>query len=282
METSVIEIIRIKMIRILTKYCISSTLPLVSYDLGLNYNRQRDFMALVRYGKITNSLEKREIVLLRAFPCKWGRCSFCTYIDDNSTDEDAINKTNFKVLEMVTGEFEVLEVINSGSCFEIPTATLEFLKVIVVAKKIRKLYFEAHWSYRHRLDEFRNFFCVPITFITGIETFDDDFRNRVLKKGIAFKDIDEVKSYFQSICLMVGIEGQTKDMISRDIDILVKNFDHGTVNLFVENESGIKPDLELQKWFRENYAWLENEKKIDVLWKNTDFGVGAEESESSR
>ncbi len=77
-----------------------------------------------RYNKITNK-NCREIVLLKAFPCAWGKCSFCDYTDDNSTDKGAMIALNSKILSYVTGEFGVLEVINSGSCFELPKETLE-------------------------------------------------------------------------------------------------------------------------------------------------------------
>ena len=50
-----------------------------------------------RYNKITNK-NNREIVLLRAFPCIWGKCSFCDYIDDNGRDEEELNKLNKEVL----------------------------------------------------------------------------------------------------------------------------------------------------------------------------------------
>ena len=48
-----------------------------------------------RYSEITNK-NQREIVLLKAFPCVWGKCSFCDYILDNSNFEDEINKLNLK------------------------------------------------------------------------------------------------------------------------------------------------------------------------------------------
>lgn len=231
-------------------------------------------MGIKRYSLIENSSRKREIVLLKAFPCVWGRCSFCDYIHDNSENEDEINASNKEVLAQVTGCCEALQVINSGSCFEIPAASMQMIKDTVVKHHIKQLYFEAYWSYRHRLHEIENFFQVPIIFITGIETFDEHFRNTVLKKGIVFSDVSEVRKYFQSVCLMVGIQGQTKDMIRRDIDILMHNFLHGTINFYVNNTTSIKADLELQQWFREEFAWLKNSEKVDILFDNTDFGVG--------
>jgi hypothetical protein len=229
---------------------------------------------LVRYGRIIRSKDRREIILLKALPCRWGHCSFCNYIEDNSVDIEEINRINKSVIQGVTGEFGVLEVINSGSCFELPDETLKMLQKLVAEKDIRKLYFESHWIYRHKLNDFRSLFPAPIVFITGIETFDDFFRNQILKKGVQFKNVEEIKQYFDSICIMVGMVGQTKEMIANDVKILIDNFDHGTVNLFVENGTEIKPDFELQSWFKKEYGWLEQVQKIDVLWKNTDFGVG--------
>ena len=226
-----------------------------------------------RYNKITNK-NNREIVLLRAFPCIWGKCSFCDYIDDNGRDEDELNKLNKEVLDNITGEFGVLEVINSGSCFEIPKETMNYIKKIVDEKKIKLLFFESHWCYRNRLDEIKNFFNVPIIFKIGVETFDYDFRNNFLNKNAKFKDAKEVAEKFQSVCLMVGIKGQTKDMIRKDIEILLENFKYGTINVFVDNTTSIKRDEELVQWFRKEYSYLDDHPTSEVLYHNTDFGVG--------
>lgn len=226
-----------------------------------------------RYNKIINK-NNREIVLLRAFPCIWGKCSFCDYIDDNGRDEDELNRLNKEVLDNITGEFGVLEVINSGSCFEIPKETMNYIKKIVDEKKIKLLFFESHWCYRNRLDEIRNFFNIPIIFKIGVETFDYDFRNNFLNKNAKFKDAKEVAEKFQSVCLMVGIKGQTKDMIRKDIEILLENFKYGTINVFVDNTTAIKRDEELIQWFRKEYSYLDDYPTIEVLYHNTDFGVG--------
>ena len=226
-----------------------------------------------RYNKITNK-NNREIVLLRAFPCVWGKCSFCDYIDDNGRNEEGLNKLNKEVLDNITGEFGVLEVINSGSCFEIPKETLEYIKKIIDEKGIKLLFLESHWCYRNKLDEMRKFFNIPIIFKIGIETFDYDFRNKFLNKNAKFKDPKEVQEKFQSVCIMVGIKGQTKEMIKRDMDIVQQYFKYATINVFVENTTDIKRDEELVKWFRKEYRYLDKHPTIEVLYNNTDFGVG--------
>ena len=226
-----------------------------------------------RYSKVINK-NLREIVLLKALPCIWGKCAFCDYIDDNDDNIAEINKLNKEVLNNITGEFGVLEVINSGSCFEIPRESLEYIKKIVVVKKIKKLFLESHWCYKNRLQEMRDFFGIEIIFKIGVETFDNSFRNLVLNKNANFKTVDEVKESFQSVCLLVGIKGQTKEMIKRDINLVLENFKYATINVFINNTTDVKRDEELVQWFTDNFKYLEDYQYIEVLYNNTDFGVG--------
>ena len=230
-------------------------------------------MAMERYSRITDN-NQREILLLRAFPCAWGKCAFCDYIEDNGRDEEEMVKENRQVISQVTGEFGVLEVINSGSCFELPKETLEDIRQTVRRLSIQRLIFESHWIYRHRLEEMRQFFGIPVTYKMGVETFDYDFREKVLNKHAEFKTPQEAAEYFDSICLMVGIQGQTKEMIRNDISMLKKYFRHGTVNVYNNNTTPIKRDEELVKWFMEEYKWLLDDPEVEVLYEITDFGVG--------
>ena len=226
-----------------------------------------------RYSVITEK-NPREIVLLRAFPCAWGKCAFCDYIEDNGRNREEMEEQNRQVLSQVTGGLGVLEAINSGSCFELPRETLEDIKTIAGEKNIRRLIFESHWIYRHRLEELREFFRIPVTYKIGVETFDYDFRERVLNKHADFKSPQEVARFFDSICLMVGIKGQTKEMIRNDITILKQYFSHGTVNVFNNNSTPIRRDEELVRWFMEEYRWLLDDPDVEVLYNITDFGVG--------
>jgi hypothetical protein len=226
-----------------------------------------------RYSIIENK-NKREIVLLKSFPCVWGKCTFCDYILDNSESREEINILNNEVLKNVTGKYKTLEVINSGSCFEIPEETLVEIREVIREKGIEKLFLESHWCYRNRLNEMREFFGIPIVFKIGVETFDYDFRNKVLVKNAKFVNPEEVKEYFDSPCLMVGIKGQTKEMVDRDVEIVLKYFSYGTVNIFTTNTSKLERDEELIHWFKEKYEYLNHNPNIEVLYNNTDFGVG--------
>lgn len=110
-----------------------------------------------RYGIISQKFP-REIVLLKASPCRWGKCRFCDHILDNSTDVPRMIATNRQVLRQVTGVYKRLEVIDSASVFELPEQSLEDIRQVVLEVGIVELVFEAHWMYRHRLQGLRDFF----------------------------------------------------------------------------------------------------------------------------
>jgi hypothetical protein len=219
-------------------------------------------------------LENREIVLLKGKPCFWGKCSFCDYINDNSKNDEEMDTINRKIIDKITGEKGVLEVINSGSCFELTEKTLDMIKQKIIEKNIKKLYLESHWNYKNYLDDMRLFFGIPIIFKIGVETFDNVFRNEFLNKNAKFNSAKEVSDYFDSPCLMVGIKGQTKQMIRKDIELLLKYFKYGTINIFTENSTNIKRDDKLVEWFVKEYKFLKDKENIDFLYENTDFGVG--------
>lgn len=130
--------------------------------------------------------------------------------------------------------------------------------------------------YRHCLDELREEFKgIHLFFKTGVETFDDAFRNRVLKKGVTYGSVDELASYFDSPCLMVGIRGQSRDRVLEDIRIGLKHFKRITLNIYNNNTSPIKRDDDLVAWFlQEVYPFYEDDPRVDILVDITDFGVG--------
>lgn len=171
-----------------------------------------------RYSKITDVHRyKREIVLLKSRPCAYGKCTFCDYILDNSKNIDEINSTNFDVLNNITGEFGILEIINSGNIFELPQATKNRIKEIIKEKDIKLLFVEAHWMYKDHLHRIKDFFETDIFMKTGLESFDNEFREKVLNKGFFHSSPKQLSELFDSVCLLIGVIGQTKEMIKKTL-----------------------------------------------------------------
>ena len=227
-----------------------------------------------RYARITGKIP-REIVLLRSLPCIWSKCTFCDYIEDNTHDLDEIQRVADEELAKVTGEFGRLEVINSGSIQEIPKPVRAQIRDLLVDKGITEFICESYWAYRKSFDETRAYFGVRTRIKLGVETFDHYLRNNVLQKAMPFDDPQEVARFTDTICLLVGFRGQTRDIIRRDIDFMLNHFKYGCVNLFTENSksTGLL-DNDVKTWFAEHYRFLEDLPHIEVLRHNTDFGVG--------
>ena len=231
-----------------------------------------------RYSIIRDKMP-REFVLLQGTGCRWRRCEFCDYHSDVSDDPFEVNR---QVLEQVTGEYGVLDVINSGSAMELDDRTIEMLRRIIVEKKIHTLWCEMHWMYRNRLEQFAQRILdgvsnsqLSIKFRCGVETFDPELRKRWNKGVPEGVTAEEVARYFQGVCLLCCTEGETRERIVRDIELARKHFEYFSVNVFCNNTTKIKRDQALVDWFvSEVYPTIKDDPRIEVLIDNTDLGVG--------
>ena len=215
----------------------------------------------------------REFILLQGRGCRWGQCTFCDYHHDTSDDPFSINK---EVLKRVTGEYGVLDIINSGSGIELDEQTIELIKEVVREKRIHTLWFEMHYMYRHRLAAFAAQFApAKVKFRCGIESFDDAQRKRWNKGVAADVTVDDVARYFQGVCLLCCTRGESRERISNDIHLAEKYFEYFSVNLFCNNGTSHERDEELVTWFiDELYPSLKDSPKAEVLLNNTDLTVG--------
>ena len=225
-----------------------------------------------RYALIHTKMP-REFVLLQGAGCKWKKCTFCDYHEDVSSNPFAVNES---VLRQVTGQYGVLDVINSGSAMELDSETIALIKEVVKEKQIHTLWFEAHYMYRKKLAEFAQQFApTQVKFRCGIETFDTGLRD-IWKKGIPSSVTPEdVAQYFQGVCLLCCTQGESKEHIMKDIETAKKHFEYFSVNVFCNNSTSVKQDAELAQWFaREVYPQIKDVDGIEVLMENTDLGVG--------
>lgn len=231
----------------------------------------------VRYSVITDK-NSREIVMLVGNGCKWRKCRFCDYHLDSSKDEELNFSINKGVLENVTGIYHQLEVINSGSFVDLNADTLNLIKQICVDKKINKIHFECHWMHRDKVDDFKQMFeniGVKAVIKLGMETFDYNYRESVLVKGIDERNPEIIAKYFDEINLLQGLTGQTVESMCNDIEIGLKHFERVCVNIMTPNKMPIKPDEKVIEKFRKYVypKYIKNER-VDILLNNTDFGVG--------
>lgn len=225
-----------------------------------------------RYALITEKMP-REMLLLVGSGCFWRKCTFCDYFNDTSANA---HKTNARELSKVTGEFGVLDIINSGSCFELDVLTMLKIHKICKEKSIHTIWFESHWYYKDFFSDLEHFFSgITVKFRLGIETFDKNLRKTFNKGFPESLSPEEIAKHFKGVCLLVGVEGQTEAIIEKDIQIATKYFEYFSINVFNENTTVVKRDQKLVDNFVKNIApKLKNHPKCEVLINNTDLGVG--------
>lgn len=227
---------------------------------------------LVRYSLIKEKFP-REFLLLQGTGCIYKKCKFCDYYNDISENPFKVNKP---IINKITGKTGILDIINSGSCFELDEKTINLIYKTAREKNVHTIWFESHYLYHNQLDEFKKKFPdISIKFRTGIETFNPELRNE-WNKGINKKvTVKDIAKYFDGVCLLVGVMGQTKNDIINDITIASSYFEYCSVNVFVENTTKIKPDLKLINWFKTDvFPKIKDNPSIEILLNNTDLGVG--------
>lgn len=220
----------------------------------------------------------REICLLRGSGCKWRRCAFCDYHLDFSRDEKANFALNRQVLAQVDGHLGKLEVINSGSFCDLDGETLAEIRRVCLEKNILELHFECHWMHRQQIPAIRRYYGekgMEVVIKMGVETFDGDYRDRILRKGMEGASPADIAAYADEVCLLFGLEGQTKASMEADVETGLRYFRRVCVNIMVENSTRVKPCPAVIKTFVEElYPRYRDNPRVDILLNNTDFGVG--------
>lgn len=203
---------------------------------------------LKRYGQVTKRLP-REVVLLRGSGCTWGNCIFCDYHMDKDSDKSKNYKLNHKVLEKVTGKYGVLQIMNSGSASELDNGTLRELKSLCMDKNIKEMIMESHVKYEDLIDDFREHFKpTNLKFIVGAESFDINYRENILNKGIGNRKACDFQN-FDWVNILFGISGQSIENLGKDVELGLKYFERVTVNIFCENTTHVKRDNNLIEEF---------------------------------
>lgn len=213
---------------------------------------------------------------MRGSGCVYKKCTFCDYYTDSCKNPQENYLLNKAVLEQVTGQYGDLEVINSGSVFELDEKTLDLIKTICRKKEISIIHFESHYLYRNRIPALReNFSEFELKIKLGLETFDYNFRESVLHKGINEKNPSIIAENFNEANFLFGLKGQSIDSMKCDIELGLENFERICLNIMCENTTEVSPDKAVVKSFIEQlYPIYKNNERIDILISNTDFGVG--------
>ena len=213
------------------------------------------------------------MLLLQGKGCVWHRCTFCDYYQDTGPHPEA---ENAKVLSMVTGQYGILDIINSGSAMELDDHTLQRIESVCRDKHIHTLWFEAHYLYHNRLAAFASRFApTKVKFRCGIESFQPHLR-QIWNKGISSDVTPEtVARYFDGVCLLLCTQNHTREDICADIATARQYFEYASLNLFCNNSTPVRRNESLVNWFcKELLPAIKDDPRLEILLNNTDLGVG--------
>jgi hypothetical protein len=245
---------------------------------GKKRKKEKDIVGLFmqRYG-VTPWKNKREIVLLRGTGCRWARCRFCDYHLDASADKAANFALNQEVLEAVDGRYARLEVVNSGSFPELGQDTLCLIRSVCARRGIRTVHFECHWQQRSEIKALRRFFAeqgIIVKIKTGVEGFDPAWR-QTLDKGMGWESPAEIAEFFQEVCLLFGLPGQTSALMLADLRTGLRYFERVCVNMMQPNSTGFAPDATVSAaFYRDIYPLYSDDERVDILATPEGFGIG--------
>lgn len=145
-------------------------------------------------------------------------------------------------------------------------------------KQIKIVHFECHWLYRRHIPALRKRFAeigVQVKMKIGVETFDAEYREKTMRKGIRETSPALIAKDFDECCLLFGLPGQTVDSMKNDIETALRHFERVCVNIMVENTAPLQPSSQCRRLFIEEiYPIYKEHPRVDILLHNTDFGVG--------
>jgi len=144
-----------------------------------------------------DKLGNRIVVVLQGFPCSWGRCSFCPFYLEQSTNLSEIIERNrtiiSRAIEICSREpVNRVTVFNGGSFFEMPLAIIEMLRpltrgrVIDIESRPEFVSLESLQIVDSLLDP------RELVVRVGLEVFDESLRNGVLNKGIPQSEVERL------------------------------------------------------------------------------------------
>ena len=147
--------------------------------------------------KLNDKLGKRLVLILKNYPCSWGRCSFCPFHLEQSTNTWDIITFNRRIIRealriVETEEYERIAVFNGGSFSELPYDTVNEL---VPLAKNRVFEIESRSNFITE-DFVRNLLRLlepkKLVVRIGFEVADQYIREKLLRKGMPDSEIKRI------------------------------------------------------------------------------------------
>ena len=144
-----------------------------------------------------DKLGRRLVVILRGFPCAYGKCSFCPFAVEQSLHTSVVLETNRRLIDEASRiaareDYERIAVFNGGSFHELPYDTIERLtrlsrgRIFEIEERSEYVTLEALQLLVGLLKPRKLIVRV------GFETIREETREKLLRKGMPDSELYRV------------------------------------------------------------------------------------------
>jgi len=189
-------------------------------------------------------LGHRLVVVLKGFPCSWGKCVFCPFYLEQSSNLREVLETDAEIVERARQALrewgcDRVTVFNGGSFFELPLAVINALRAITRGRVVDIETRPEFLTLENALHALRLLEARELVVRVGLEVVNEEIRNRVLNKGIPQsevmrlaelrKRIDELGLPIKIVAyVLFGIEGVPEEEVIRSVEEFNRLF-HGVI-----------------------------------------------------
>ncbi|MCE4624419.1 MAG: hypothetical protein F7C35_00955 [Desulfurococcales archaeon] len=139
-------------------------------------------------------LGDRLVLILRGYPCSWGKCTFCPFALEQSTNISRIMDDNRRIISQaleILGRESIrrVAVFNGGSFHELPYDTVEALRPIAMGRMF-EVEERSEFVTLAGLEALVYYYRPEKLIVrVGFETADERIREEVLRKGMPDKEM---------------------------------------------------------------------------------------------
>ncbi len=141
-----------------------------------------------------DSLGRRLVVILKGFPCSWGRCTFCPFALEQSFNLSEVMGTNRRIvkeaIEVAEREgYRRVAVFNGSSFHELLYDTVEKLRPLARGR-IFEVEERSEYVTKESIDALLQYYSPERLVIrVGFEVFDERIREELLRKGMPNSEV---------------------------------------------------------------------------------------------
>lgn len=191
--------------------------------------------------RYNDRLGPRMVVILRGYPCAWGKCTFCPFALEQSTSIARILEDNRRIIEralrlLAEDPVPRVAVFNGGSFHELPYDTVERLRPLARGR-VFEVEERSEYVTLDGLEALVDYYRPRRLIVrVGFETADERIREEVLRKGMPDSEMHrlsrlrvearerglpvEIWTY-----LLFGMEGISEESVLRSLEVFRRLFD---------------------------------------------------------